>query len=168
MKSPLRAVIFAACLPLAAACDDYHYRFFGAVDPTPVRPIAASPGGNWRADATVVLGSARGCGWGTTLGETHAAVPWNITLGPGAILLEQGLQTTLTDRVPFSGTLNGQEFSATNSNGGNYLASGCQFRGGTLTGRFSPDFSTFEAVETLTFGPTGDTRVQRRWVGSRF
>ena len=63
MKSPFRAAIIAACLPLAAACDNYHYRYFGAVDPTPVR-VATTTNSNWRADATVVSSTAlRGCSW---------------------------------------------------------------------------------------------------------
>jgi hypothetical protein len=78
------------------------------------------------------------------------------------------MQNWPTDHVPFSGALNGQEFSATYSNGSPSPTAICQFRGGTLSGRFSPDFSTFDAFETLTWGsPNAETRVQRHWVGSR-
>jgi hypothetical protein len=44
----------------------------------------------------------------------------------------------------------------------------CQFKGGSLTGRFSEDSSTFDAVETLVWGPPGaETTVQRHWKGSK-
>jgi hypothetical protein len=44
----------------------------------------------------------------------------------------------------------------------------CQFREGSISGSFSSDFSTFDAVETLIWGTPGtETIVERHWVGSR-
>jgi len=172
MKRFLRALIIASSVPLAIGCDDYRLRVFGAVQPSPVpaRPAPETTFANWRADATVVgVFGGRGCGWGTTPGETRPGVQWRITIAPAAILLEEDMANWPTDHLPFSGVLSGQDFNAFYTNNGNYLGSTCQFRDGKLTGRFSQDFSTFEAMETLTWGPpNAETRVQRRWIGSRF
>jgi hypothetical protein len=60
------------------------------------------------------------------------------------------------------------DLTKSNSQGDDYLKWVCQFKGGTLTGRFSADFSMFEADETLIWGPpVSETTVYRRWVVSR-
>jgi hypothetical protein len=60
-------------------------------------------------------------------------------------------------------TLNGLEFTARYVQGADYARWVCQFREATIVGRFSPDFSTFEALETLVWGvPGNETVVQRR------
>jgi hypothetical protein len=47
-----------------------------------------------------------------------------------------------------------------------YLPWPSAFRGGTLRGTFSDDFSTFEAHSTLSWGPPGaDLTVTYRWQG---
>src|SRR5262249_12876179 len=102
-----------------------------------------------------------------TTGQTRTNVPWRITVGAGSILFEQDIASGSNDRASFSGVLNGQDFTASSTTGGSALSS-CVFRGGTLTGRFSADFSTFDANETLTWGLAGsETTLQQRWVGAR-
>jgi len=164
-----------ACVLLAAGCD----RSQTPVAPTrpPEITPAPSPGppssslANWKADATVVAvsrGSATACGWGTTTGETRAAVEWRITIEGAAITADEDMRNWPTDDVPFSGTLDGLQFTAAYASAPDYLRYVCQFRGGTLSGSFNADFTTFEATETLVWGPPGgETTVQRRWVGSK-
>ena len=126
---------------------------------------------NWRADATVLSATTpgRACGWGTSAGEVRTGVDWRITITGGSILLDEDMRNWPTDHIPFSGTLSGRQFTATYTSGDNYLQFVCQFKGGTLTGTFSDDSSSFEALETLVWGPLGgETTVQRRWIGSRF
>lgn len=171
MKSHLRALLIVLCIPLAAACDDYQYRFFGAA-PTPVRPrpLFNSPFGMWSADGTIVsISGGRGCGVGFVSGETRTGVSWRITSNIAAILIEQDLQNSpVTALSPFSGSLTGLDFKTSASSNGNPLQSSCLFRGGTLTGTFSADFSTFDATEDLLWGqPGAEVHVQRHWVGSR-
>jgi hypothetical protein len=49
-----------------------------------------------------------------------------------------------------------------------YLQWVCQFKGATLSGRFSPDLSSFEAEGALIWGaPGAETVVRRRWVERR-
>jgi hypothetical protein len=155
----------------AAACGD---------PPSPIAPTAIvalsppappSPGtlANWSGDAVVVsrTGGAA-CGWGTREGETRADVRWRITVTAGSIAMEEDMNNWPTDHIPFSGTLVGTRFEATYDNGADYLKWVCQFKGATLSGHFSPDFSSFEAEETLTWGaPGADTVVRRRWLGRR-
>jgi hypothetical protein len=101
------------------------------------------------------------------VGETRAGVAWRITITGESISLEEDMQNWPTDHIPFSGTLTGTKFTATYSQGNDYLRWVCQFKGGELSGSFSADFSSFEAYETLVWGPPEqETRVQRRWVGS--
>ena len=145
----------------------------GAPTPSPTPPAPApSPSGlaNWRASATVelVTGPGRACGWGTSTGETRNGVEWRITIDGNAILLEEDMHNWPTDHIPFSGTLRERRFTATYSSGDDYLRWVCQFKGATLSGTFSQDLLSFEALEELTWGPPGDeTKVQRRWIGFR-
>jgi hypothetical protein len=95
-------------------------------------------------------------------------VDWRITIADGSILLEEDMRNWPTDHIPFSGALSGRQFTATYTQGDDYLRYVCQFKGGTLTGSFSEDSSSFEALETLVWGPPGgETIVLRRWAGSR-
>jgi hypothetical protein len=124
---------------------------------------------NWLGDATVVsakYGSGGPCGWGTQVGETRAGVYWHIEVHGDAIELDQDLPNWPTDDLPYKGTLRGTHFTATYEQGGDYLRSVCPFRGATIAGEFSSDFSTFEASETLGWGtPETGTSVERHWIG---
>jgi hypothetical protein len=126
---------------------------------------------NWTGDATVLavdVGAATACGWGTAPGDVRKGVDWQITIAGESVSADEDMRNWPTDDVPYTGTLSGRTFTATYSNGPDYLKYVCQLRGGTLTGTFDPEFSTFEAAETLTWGPPGsETTVHRRWVGSR-
>jgi hypothetical protein len=128
-----------------------------------------APLANWSGDAAVL--SATGgaaCGWGTTPGETRTGVDWRVTIGNGEVALDEDMRNFPTDDVPYVGTLNGRNFTATYSSGADYLRYACEFKGGTLGGTFSEDFSSFEAHEVLMWGPPGgETTVERRWTGSR-
>ena len=109
-----------------------------------------------------------GCGWGTTVGEDRKGVLWRVTLDELTILLDEDMSNWPTDHLSFSGTLNGLDFTADYYQGDDYARWVCQFREAHLTGRFSHDFSTFEAMETLVWGvPDRETVVRRRWVASR-
>ena len=163
--------VVALSVTLGAACG----RSGSTVAPTlPIKPptilpVPPSSVANWRADATVLATSGSGgCGWGRTVGETRTAVDWRITIDGAAITADEDMRNWPTDDVAFSGTLNGQRFTATNPSDPNYLKYVCQFRGGTLEGIFNADFTSFDATETLVWGPPGaETTVQRHWVGSR-
>lgn len=169
MKSLLRAFIVLSCIPLAAACDDYHFRYFGVVNPTPVivRPVA-SPFSIFRADLRIVNVSAfKSCAVIFTPGQIFPGTEWRVQRGSGSIFLQQDITNAPNSQATFSGTLSGQDFVATSSNVGSILLPSCLFRSSTLKGRFSPNFSTFDAVESLTWGsPGAETTVQRNWVGA--
>lgn len=65
-----------------------------------------------------------------------------------------------TDGSPYTGRVTGQQFSASYSQS----ASGglCDFKGGTLIGVFSSDFSSFDADEVLVWGEgAGETKGAR-------
>jgi hypothetical protein len=129
-----------------------------------------SPLANWIADATVLsaTNSGHACGWGTSSGDTRAGVGWRITIGENTVSLDEDMNNYPTDDIPYSGSLTGAQFTAAYSSGGDYLKYVCQFKGGTLSGTFSTDSSSFEALETLVWGPPGqETTVQRRWTASR-
>jgi hypothetical protein len=138
-----------------------------------VSPLAPSPRpvANWLGDAIVTAartGSGGPCGWGTRAGETRDGVEWNIQINGSSITLEQDLPNSPTDDLPYSGTLSGTHFEATYSQGDDYLRWACQFRGATMTGDFSADFSTFQAAETLGWGaPETGSTVERQWRGRR-
>jgi hypothetical protein len=111
---------------------------------------------------------AAGCGWGTREGDARANVLWRIAVTAGSIGMDEDIDNWPTDHIPFSGTLSGTRFEATYDNGPDYLQWVCQFKGATLSGRFSSDFSSFEAEEALTWGAPGiETVVRRRWVARR-
>ena len=167
----LRSVILGSIL--VAACDGT-----SPVVPTPTSPSPGPPSPsrsassleNWRASATVVLvtGPGAACGWGVKVGDARTDVAWRITITGESILLEEDMANWPTDHTPFSGTLRGPEFVATYTSGDDYLRWACQFKGGTLRGSFSEDFSTFEGLEELTWGPPdNETTVHRRWTGWR-
>jgi hypothetical protein len=92
---------------------------------------------------------------GTAIGETRTDVGWRITFGGKSLLLEEDMSNWPTDHITYEATLTGTQFTATYSQGADYLNWVCQFRGGTLAGSFSVDFSTFEAVENANVGASG-------------
>lgn len=168
----IRSGILSAIVILAG-CDGTSPLTTAPAVPSPTAPSLPpppSPLANWRANATVigVTNPGRACGWGTSAGETRAGVDWRITIAGDSIVLEEDMPNWPTDHIPFSGTLRGQQFTATYTTRGDYLQWACQFKGATLSGRFSQDLSSFEALEELSWGPPGnETTVQRRWIGSR-
>ena len=157
-----------------AACDRFNGRQT-PVSATPARPLVAPrpaptfPVANWRGAATVVSRSGSGgCGAAIHVGERLSDVGWLVTIDGQSISLDKDISNWPTDDVPFSGTLHGLEFTAHYYQGDNYAGSVCSFREATLVGRFSPDFATFEALETAIWGvPAAQTVVQRQWVASR-
>ena len=167
-----RFLIFACLLP-ATSCGGGRPNPVAPVTPTPaVAPAPAPPNtglGYWSGDARVVSASAgKACGWGTTPGETRTGVQWRVTINGASVLLEEDMENWPTDHIPFSGTLTGRNFTATYVQGSDYLSYVCQFKGAELSGSFSADFSSFEAEETLVWGPPGaETVVKRQWVARR-
>ena len=117
---------------------------------------------NWIGDATVVaVSDSGGCGWGRTMGETRDGVLWRVIISGLTVSLEEDMANWPTDHIPFSGTLDGQQFTAQYTQ---QPAGRCLFAGGTLSGTFSDDFSTFTANEVLHWGEgTSQTTVQRQW-----
>lgn len=161
---------------LAAGCDRSSDRLaapsgHSSVAPTPP-PTAMPNGANWTASATVLAvkpGGVSACGWGTSVGETRAGVAWRVTITGDAISLDEDMNNWPTDDIPYSGRLDGVQFTATYASGSNYAQFVCQFREATLSGYFNGDLSTFDGVETLVWGqPGAETTVTRHWVGSRF
>ena len=138
---------------------------------TPVATPPPRPAANWTGDATVTAvrrGSGGPCGWGTMLGETTSSVEWNIQMTGSSITLDQDLPNWPSDDLPYSGNVRGTHFEATYYQGDDYLRWVCQFRAAAITGDFSADFSTFQALETLGWGtPETGTMVERRWVARR-
>jgi len=115
------------------------------------------------------VNSGHACGWGTAPNQTRSGVQWRIAIAGDSIVLDEDMPNWPTDDIPYAGTLTGGQFTATYASGSDYLRYVCQFKGGSLSGTFSADFSSFEALETLTWGPPGnETTVQRRWTGAPF
>lgn len=172
----VHSAILGAVLLLAACTDGSRPPTTVGVPnaPSPVAspPTSATPAvAAWSADTTVlsVTGPGRACGWGTLPGETRMGVAWRVTIADGSILLEEDMSNWPTDHNPYSGKLTGRQFAGEFSMGADYLRYVCQFKGATIVGSFSEDFSTFEAVATLVWGPPGgETTVMRRSVGTRF
>jgi hypothetical protein len=170
MKSPHLHSSMLCFVLILAACNGGSELPSPPVLPSAPAPLPAAQSATWRADATVLAATnpGRACGWGTSAGETRSGVAWGVTITGDSIRLDEDMANWPTDHIPFSGNLSGRQFTASYTNGENYLQYACQFKGGTLTGTFSPDFSSFEAFETLVWGPPeGETTVRRRWVGSR-
>jgi hypothetical protein len=171
MKSLLRAFFVVSCVLLAAACDDVRFRYFGIVDPSPfgIRPVVvANRFSIFRADLTIVsITSVKSCAVIFTPGQIFPGTQWRMNMGSGSIFLQQDITNSPNAQASFSGTLNGLDFIASSSNIGNVLLPSCLFRSSTLRGHFSPNFTTFDAAEFLTWGsPGAETTVQRNWLGS--
>lgn len=169
MKSLLRAFIVLSCIPLAAACDDWKIRYFGVVNPTPVvvvRPFV-NPFSIFRTDLTIVtVTSFKSCAVIFTPGQIFPGNRWRVNMGSGSIFLQQDITNTPNIQPTFSGTLSGLDFFASSSNIGQVLLPSCLFRSSTLKGRFSPNFTTFDATELLTWGsPGAETTIERSWKG---
>ena len=135
---------------------------------TPSTPISGSSivNANWIGDATVTsVSNAGGCGWGRTAGETRSGVLWRVAINGTTVTLDEDMSNFPTDHIPYSGTLNGLQFTAQYTQ----AATGtCRFTGGTLVGTFSDDFSTFTASETVQWGEGAtQTTVQRQWQGRK-
>jgi len=171
MKSLLRVLIVLSCVSFSAACDDWHVRYFGVVDPSPfgvVRPFV-NPFSIFRADLTVVtVTTVKSCAVVFTPGQIFPGTQWRMNTGSsGSIFLQQDITNTPNIQPTFSGTIDGLNFVANSSNIGSAFLPSCLFRNSTLTGKFSPDFRTFNASEFMTWGsPGAETTIQRNWLGS--
>jgi len=151
-------------LLMLAACSDSVPTIAGPSDDSSRSPTSGSTivNANWIGDATVTAASgAGGCGWGRTVGDTRSGVLWRVVISGTTVTLDEDMANWPTDDIPYSGTLNGLQFAAQETQ---TPAGVCQFAGGTLTGSFSDDFSTFTADETLRWGDgTLQTIVKRQW-----
>lgn len=136
----------------------------------PLPPLQDRQSTYWRGNSSLVSSSGpRVCGGDPAAGATRADVTWRVTISGNAVLMEEDMANYPTDHIPYAGSVTGGQFTASYFQGNDYLRWACQFRGGELSGNFSPDFSSFEAVETLVWGAPGvETTVQRRWHVVRF
>ena len=170
MKSLLRALIVLSCVSISTACHDWHVKYFGVVNPSPVLVVqpVVNPFSIFRADLTVVtVTTVKSCAVIFTPGQIFPGTQWRVNMGSGSIFLQQDLTNTPSIQPTFSGTFDGLNFVANSSNIGSALLPSCLFRNSTLTGTFSPDFRTFNASELLTWGsPGAETTIQRNWIGS--
>ena len=150
---------------LASGCSETST--YNPVSPAPVNTNGAALA-NWTGDATVTTHSGGGgCGWGRVPGERRNAVLWRVTITADTVVLEEDLED-FPNHIVFSGRLSGSTFTASFFQGADYASYVCQFREASLTGAFSPDFSSFEGVEQLVWGtPNQETRVERRWIARR-
>ena len=74
-----------------------------------------------------------------------------------------------TDDVPYSGKLEGTEFTAAYKTGFDLTHAPCPFREASLSGHFNEDFTAFDAVEVVVWGaPGSETTVTRHWTGERW
>ena len=117
MKSLLRVLIVLSCVSISAGCHDWHFKYFGIVDPSPVvavRPFV-NPFSIFRADLTVVtVTTVKSCAVIFTPGQifpgTHTA--WHHGVHPeffqGQTTLHQ-LVTTPLDGAKGVGAANDQE-----------------------------------------------------------
>ncbi len=164
--------VIAAWTVSASACDKP--AFTGASPssiPTALTPLAIPvlvTVYNWLGESEVltVAGPGPACGWGTRVGDIRSNVAWNITVDGSAISLDEDMQNWPTDDTPYKGTVGGEHFEATYYQGDDYLRYACQFKGGTLAGQFNAGRTTFDATESLAWGPPGgETTITRRWTG---
>lgn len=89
-------------------------------------------------------------------------VLWRLIVDGNAVTLDEDMGNWPTDDVLYKGTVDGVRFTASYNTGGDYLQWVCQFKGGTLTGTFTADFSAFDAVEIVVWGPPGDETIVER------
>jgi hypothetical protein len=149
-------------------CPLQHLRQSPLQRPLHLHRNETSPWANWRGDATVLSRSGNaGCGWGTSVGEEREGVLWRVTVTGESVLLDEDMSNWPTDHISFSGTLSGQSFTARYYQGDDYARWVCQFREATLVGQFSPDLSTFEALETLVWGVPGTRNSRAPAMGRR-
>jgi hypothetical protein len=165
-----RHLVLGALLILLAGCTGK--RASTPVSPTPPAPPPAQTGSivsNWTANSIVVSSDdGNACGGATVVGATSRNIQWRITTEDPAILLEVDMVNFPTDHMRYSGMSSGREFAGSYATGADYLDFFCELRGGELIGSFSADRLTFQATETLIWGPPDNERtVERRWAGAK-
>jgi hypothetical protein len=124
---------------------------------------------NWSATSLVVTSDdGNACGGTTLVGATSKGIEWRITTEAAAILLEVDMSNYPVNHMRYAGTSSGLEFTGAYETGAEYLDFFCELRAGRLRGFFSSDHSTFDATETLIWGPaTQERTVTRHWTGSK-
>jgi hypothetical protein len=124
---------------------------------------------NWTGNSTVESShEGNACEGETRVGATSKDIEWRITTDDSAILLEVDIINWPTDHMRYSGTLTGTQFAGSYATEAAYSDFFCEVRGGRLTGTFSADMRSFDATETLIWGPPDEERtVQRRWTASK-
>jgi len=161
-------ILLSAVLFLHSGCT-------GKGTPTPVSPTPPVPPpaqnnsivSNWTANSLVVSSDdGNACGGATLVGATTRNVEWRITTDDPAILLEVDMVNYPTDHMRYTGMSTGRQFAGSYATGADYLDFFCELRGGELTGTFAANGLSFDATETLIWGPPDNERtVERRWSG---
>lgn len=106
------------------------------------------------------------CGGAAVVGATSRNIEWRITTEDPAILLEVDMLNYPDDHMRYAGMSTGRQFAGSYETGADYVDFFCEVRAGELTGTFSADRLSFEATETLIWGPTDHERsIERRWAG---
>ena len=123
----------------------------------------------WTANSLVLTSDdGNACGGTTLIGATSRNVEWRITTVDAAILMEVDMSNYPVNHMRYTGTSSGLEFTGSYETGAEYADFFCELRAGRLTGFFSSDHSTFDATETLIWGPASQERtVTRHWTGSK-
>jgi hypothetical protein len=135
--------------------------------PPPAQSHAAVS--NWKGSSTVVSSDeGNACEGATVVGATSTDIEWRITTDAPTILLEADIVNWPANHMRYTGTLTGNQFAGSYATEAEYSDSFCEVRGGRLSGSFSADMLSFDATETLIWGPPDEERtVQRRWTASK-
>lgn len=165
MSARYQSCAVVSCVVLSVGCDTAK-QWPSTFSPTTVDVDPRSTP-NWTASGTVV--DVRGvCSEGMSPGQTLAPAQWKVTIDAGSISLDEHVGSWQTEHPLYAGTLAAQQFTAAYHSSIQSVSAVCRLREATLAGRFDSDFSTFDAIETLMWGPRdSETVAQLHWTGSR-
>ena len=138
-----------------------------AVIPTP-SPVPSSASSIWSANSTVLDVSAtrNSCLTDNSVGQTRTEVGWTIKEDATSITLIEAAGAIDLRTPYYTGSLTGSQFTASTWQDGGF---DCFVWGGDLSGSFSADRLTFDAIETIEYRHLGESpmQVRRHWIGRR-
>jgi hypothetical protein len=131
--------------------------------PAPMPPTASS---TWSADSTLLAVSAtrNSCLTDGAIGDTRTNVGWTIKQDATSITLIETIGPVDLRTPYYTGSLNDRSFTATTWQDGGY---DCFVWEGDVSGSFSADGLTFDAIETIEYHHFGENpmQVRRHWTG---
>ena len=169
------AITIVVSLVVACVLAGCSHSVIEPTQSTPIAPASAAPSpapsqttSVWSADSTVLAVSGQnGCLADNAVGDIRTNVGWTVKQDATSVTFIEALGAYDLRTPYYTGSLSDNQFRTTTWQDGGF---DCFVWGGDLSGSFSADGLTFDAVENIEYRHSGESpmQVRRHWTASRW